>query len=97
LVTRAGKNGFRKLEWVKTRDRNEALDCRVYARAATAAMGMDGWSSRRWDAMADAMGAAVVAVEAAPVVPVSAPPPQPVAPAIARPGGYFETSRQSWF
>ena len=36
LVIRAGRNGFRKMEWVKTRERNEALDCRVYARAATA-------------------------------------------------------------
>jgi phage terminase large subunit GpA-like protein len=77
LVTRAGKNGFRKLEWVKTRDRNEALDCRVYARAATAAMGMDGWSSRRWDAMADAMGAAVV-----PAMPDDVAAAMPVAPAV---------------
>ena len=33
-VTRVKKNGFATIEWQKTRERNEALDCRVYARAA---------------------------------------------------------------
>jgi phage terminase large subunit GpA-like protein len=47
LVARAGRNGFRRLDWVKTRERNEALDCRVYARAAAAAFGMDGWGDGR--------------------------------------------------
>ena len=56
LMRRVAKNGFAKMEWVKTRERNEALDCRVYARAATAVMGMDGWGTARWDRMADAMG-----------------------------------------
>jgi phage terminase large subunit GpA-like protein len=55
LVARAGRNGFRRLEWVKTRERNEALDCRVYARAAAAALGMDGWGDGRWARMADAL------------------------------------------
>jgi phage terminase large subunit GpA-like protein len=55
LVARAGRNGFRRLEWVKTRERNEALDCRVYARAAAAALGMDGWGEGRWARMADAL------------------------------------------
>ena len=35
IVTRFAK-GFRKREWKKTRPRNEALDCRVYALAAYA-------------------------------------------------------------
>ena len=35
LVTRVVK-GYRRPEWQKTRDRNEALDCRCYARAAAA-------------------------------------------------------------
>jgi len=39
LVTRVVK-GYRRGEWQKTRDRNEALDCRVYARAAAAVHGM---------------------------------------------------------
>ena len=37
------------------RERNEALDCRVYARAAAAALGMDGWGDGRWARMADAL------------------------------------------
>ena len=48
LVARADRRGFRRLEWVKMRERNEALDCRVYARAAAAALGMDGWGEGRW-------------------------------------------------
>jgi phage terminase large subunit GpA-like protein len=34
LVTVRNKRGFARLEWQKLRERNEALDCRVYARAA---------------------------------------------------------------
>lgn len=45
------KQGFTKFEWVKTRDRNEAFDCRVYARAAAWAEGVDTWSERRWAAL----------------------------------------------
>ncbi|WP_457650868.1 phage terminase large subunit family protein [Profundibacter sp.] len=49
LVTIKTKQGFQKLEWQKTRDRNEALDCRVYARAAAWLMGIDRWDDRRWE------------------------------------------------
>lgn len=51
---RKNKNnkGFTIYEWVKIRDRNEALDCRVYARAAAAAVGIDRWTTADWDAMA---------------------------------------------
>lgn len=49
LVTTVNKRtGFRKREWQKTRDRNEALDCRVYAMAAAANAGKDSWSEHRW-------------------------------------------------
>ena len=34
LVTVRNRQGFSKLEWQMLRERNEALDCRVYARAA---------------------------------------------------------------
>jgi phage terminase large subunit GpA-like protein len=47
LVTKIVK-GYRKTEWHKLRDRNEALDCRVYARAATLAMGMDRFDESKW-------------------------------------------------
>jgi phage terminase large subunit GpA-like protein len=48
LVTRIAK-GYPKRIWQKTRDRNEALDCRVYARAAAIALGIDRWSESRWE------------------------------------------------
>ena len=64
LVTVKNKRGFAKLEWQKLRERNEALDCRVYARAAAWILGADRWSDARWEelaaqfALADAKGAA---------------------------------------
>jgi phage terminase large subunit GpA-like protein len=48
LVTVKNKRGFAKLEWQKMRERNEALDCRVYARAAAWILGADRWSDARW-------------------------------------------------
>jgi phage terminase large subunit GpA-like protein len=48
LVTVKTKRGFTKLEWQKMRERNEALDCRVYARAAAWIVGADRWSDARW-------------------------------------------------
>jgi phage terminase large subunit GpA-like protein len=51
LVTRIVK-GYPKREWQKTRDRNEALDCRVYARAASIALGIDRWSESKWEKLA---------------------------------------------
>jgi phage terminase large subunit GpA-like protein len=48
LITVKSKRGFSKLEWQKLRERNEALDCRVYARAAAWIAGADRWSEARW-------------------------------------------------
>lgn len=48
LVTKTVK-GYAKREWQKLRERNEALDCRVYARAASLALGMDRWSFKQWN------------------------------------------------
>ena len=42
------KRGFARLEWQKLRERNEALDARVYARAAAWIAGLDRWSEERW-------------------------------------------------
>ncbi|MBO6883442.1 MAG: phage terminase large subunit family protein [Marivita sp.] len=52
LVTVKNKRGFAKLEWQKLRERNEALDCRVYARAAAWILGADRWSVARWEELA---------------------------------------------
>lgn len=43
--------GFKKYEWVKTFQRNEPLDCRVYARAAAAQAGIDRWVARDYEAL----------------------------------------------
>ena len=48
LVTVRNKRGFSRLEWQKLRERNEALDCRVYARAAAWILGADRWSEAQW-------------------------------------------------
>lgn len=48
LTNTIDRRGYTKFEWVKTRPRNEALDCRIYARAACALVGADRWSDERW-------------------------------------------------
>ncbi len=48
LVTVRNRRGFGRLEWQKLRERNEALDCRVYARAAVWIAGADRWSDAVW-------------------------------------------------
>jgi phage terminase large subunit GpA-like protein len=53
LVTVRTKRGFARLEWQKLRERNEALDCRVYARAAAWMVGADRWSDARWQHLED--------------------------------------------
>ena len=47
LVSRVVR-GYQKYQWEKTRDRNEALDCRIYSRAAAMAVGADRWDEKRW-------------------------------------------------
>jgi phage terminase large subunit GpA-like protein len=56
LVTVTTKRGFQKLEWQKVRERNEALDCRVYARAAVWIAGADRWSEDKWRDLEDQVG-----------------------------------------
>lgn len=52
LVTEKKKlTGFSTLRWVKIRDRNEALDCRVYARAMVNLMGVERWTEKHWTRM----------------------------------------------
>ena len=79
LVTVKTRRGFTKLEWQKLRERNEALDCRVYARAAAWIAGADRWSDARWAELEKQLGAASPADEGEPCEPVgesptSAPP-----------------------
>jgi len=49
LQVRIGKKGFKKYEWILLSGRrNEALDCRVYARAAASVLGIDRWKEAHW-------------------------------------------------
>ncbi|MGI4879212.1 MAG: phage terminase large subunit family protein [Janthinobacterium lividum] len=48
LVTVKKRSGFSRLEWQKVRARNEAIDMRVYARAAAYALGIDRWTDKHW-------------------------------------------------
>ena len=56
LVTVKDRRGFPHREWRKLRERNEALDCRVYARAAAAAIGVDRFSDVTWQKLERALG-----------------------------------------
>ena len=58
LVTRRDRNGFAQRSWQKLRERNEALDCYVYARAAAAAAGLDRYEERHWRQIEQQLGIA---------------------------------------
>ena len=58
LVTRRDRNGFAIREWQKMRERNEALDCYVYARAAATASGLDRFEDRHWRELEKQLGVA---------------------------------------
>lgn len=47
-------------EWRKLRERNEALDCRVYARAAASAVGIDRFAEQHWAELENLLGNAGV-------------------------------------
>lgn len=47
LVTKMVR-GYQKREWQKTRERNETLDCRVYARAASISFGIEQFTETKW-------------------------------------------------
>ncbi len=86
LVTRVVK-GYKKPEWQKMRERNEALDCRVYARAAAAVVGMDRWREEQWRELAGRLESD----EQPESPPPQAPAPRPPAPRPAR-----RVGRSSW-
>jgi phage terminase large subunit GpA-like protein len=70
LVTVKDKRGFPHREWRKLRERNEALDCRVYARAAASACGIDKFTPSHWAQKAVALGQErLIAAETLPSTP----------------------------
>ncbi|QQR68398.1 MAG: phage terminase large subunit family protein [Alphaproteobacteria bacterium] len=79
LVTVKDKNGFPRREWRKMRERNEALDCRVYARAAAAQIGIDQFGERRWRELERQVGVNMQESETA-----SAPPSERIAGVLRR-------------
>ena len=58
LTTRRDRNGFPVREWQKMRERNEALDCYVYARAAASNAGLDRFEERHWRELERQLGVA---------------------------------------
>jgi phage terminase large subunit GpA-like protein len=56
LVTRRNRNGYPVREWQKMRERNEALDCYVYSRAAASAAGLDRFEDRHWQELEKQLG-----------------------------------------
>lgn len=47
------KKGHTVYAWIKSFERNEPLDCRVYARAAANVVGMDRFTDQQWDRLYD--------------------------------------------
>ena len=48
--------GFKKYQWEKKYERNEPLDCRVYARAGAAVVGIDRFEERHWKQLEEGYG-----------------------------------------
>ena len=67
LITRRDRNGFPVREWQKMRERNEALDCYVYARAAASSAGLDRFEERHWRELERQIGVAPPPDESAPI------------------------------
>ncbi len=101
LRTVKDRRGFTRQEWAKLRERNEALDCAVLARAALWLLGADRYGDRYWQRLReDAADAPVRAddipvggnVAVAPSTPLQQTAPPPVA---ARPRAWL-TPRSGW-
>lgn len=99
LVSKQNARGFTVHEWqVQPGRQNHWLDCRVYARAAAALLGLDRMRAppRPAQAVAEFARAAADAQGAAKTAPSpKVPPPAPVAPARPprRPGGFLSGAR----
>lgn len=93
LVTRIVK-GYQRSEWEKTRDRNEALDTRVYARAAAAQFGIDRFNERHWK-MLETQTPRVPSKPAEKPTPKTPPPPSSFVPPGR--GGWFDGRGDNWF
>lgn len=94
LVTIADRNGYRKTQWKKIRERNEALDLSAYNRIGAAAYGIDRMEERHWLHLENTIGAKKGRLEEARIHPNTVtpdqpatqvePPPSPTAPRFGR-------------
>jgi len=66
LVTIRDRRGYARQEWQKMRERNEALDTRVYARAAAWILGADRFDERMWRQLEKQAGVETAAATAKP-------------------------------
>jgi phage terminase large subunit GpA-like protein len=73
MVTVRNKRGFGHQEWQKMRERNEALDCRVYARAAAWILGADRWDEATWRSLESQAGVETKVIPAPEVIEPTAP------------------------
>jgi phage terminase large subunit GpA-like protein len=94
LMTIKTRQGFQRLEWQQTRERNEALDCRVYARAAAWLMGIDRWDEHRWQGLENQLASETGPKDVPPAgQPNRASPPT----APQRPATPWMGNRKKWF
>jgi phage terminase large subunit GpA-like protein len=56
VIIRSRRGFNARTEWRQLRPRNEALDCRTYARAAVWLAGADRWSDNRWHSLEEQLG-----------------------------------------
>jgi phage terminase large subunit GpA-like protein len=96
LRTTKDRRGFARQEWAKLRDRNEALDCAVLARAALWLLGADRYGDRYWQRLREELADAPVLVHQLPAAEKQASPaPQAPAPAALRPRAWL-SPRGGW-
>ena len=55
LTTRINRRGYVVQEWRKTRDRNETLDCAIYARAASIIAGIDRMTPEHFEKIRESL------------------------------------------
>jgi phage terminase large subunit GpA-like protein len=58
VIVRSRRGFAARTEWRQLRPRNEALDCRIYARAAVWLAGADRWNALRWGNLEAQLGLA---------------------------------------
>jgi phage terminase large subunit GpA-like protein len=98
LMTRRVK-GYIRTEWENVRPggRNEAIDCRTYARAAAEVLGLHRWDAARWTILEGALAVARSRVPGEDLASARSSPAAPDPPAPARPrrrGSFWEGRRR---